>query len=1145
MPEHPASPTLASACHVFAQAPGPEFQNVQLSLNLGESRAVAHLQTAWQQVASQHAAFHASFSRAATGETLIRQTTESQIAWTTLDWKTVAPAEIPSRWQALLAEDARQPFDLASPPLLRIQAIELPGGHCHQLVTFPKLLLDEDTLFHVVCEWLEVLEGRPPQEPSAPPAAPSATPAVSDWWARFFSRSTIPLTLAIQPPRQPDPATPLRQENTVLLDRDTSRDVKSLCQRLGIEPRDVFLAVWTLVLVRLSPDGAGLLLSPSAHDNLLPCQPPLPPDTRIESWLRDVARSEKDRSEHSTIGLERTLLLADPPRRLRDFSAAFFWAPPPLNDRIHDVFPRWINFDAKLSSRSQFPLTLQVRDGNRFAIQLETDPSLCPQEEAAALMERLTGTLTALLENPGGTPGEISILTESERPTFGIAAPAPRQSPPPSPVEVAFAAIAKNQPDALAVTGPGEGALSFSELDSHANSLASWLRAENLADGWNIGVCLTPTPWLPVAVLGILRAGDTCVPVEHRSSAEWLAARLESSDVELVICDSGTASIFDGTTRRLLVLDREWELVASSPASVTDPAPQKFAFLLNGTASDPAPDLCAFTPAFLAAACQEGIRLLEMAPDDRIPLLAAAGTGAFVETLLCPLLSGATLVLPEENDPLASATQSATHLRLSATQWRVLISRFLRTGKSLPDTLRTVCVETDTTLPVIRNAWNQRNPEGRVRLVAVFSPAGLSGAGLRVFPTEHSGPLWPAGLPGPGVHACLRDPAGQPLPPHHPGRLEMRFAHQDDKPFSHPAWRDRSGAYHFVPAPHAAVEEAFASLPEVLDVHASTVEENGRPLTAVWTVLRTPSAQISPETSRSAAQHLPASLRPAFVLSVSEFPLTPGGRIHDTQLPRPTLAPAQAKVAAQTEEKPAEPAVPTVPADEWDPLVLLQKTPEAPVLFLIHDFAGSPDTYRSLATLLREDWTLYATTARGLHQPSACHRTVETEAAALVEAVCLLDPDGPFHLCGYGYGAILAMEMARQLRIAGRQVPYLALVGSRPPETETRPDWRKTLTRVFSIGSAKSPPPAIPSTPVAATHQSALEAYRAKPLAGPAGIILGSDMGRDVEAAWLEVVPEAIVESVSHPSAQLLTDPAVKRLSVLLRQWTVPAADGE
>src|SRR5690606_23331688 len=127
-----------------------------------------------------------------------------------------------------------------------------------------------------------------------------------------------------------------------------------------------------------------------------------------------------------------------------------------------------------------------------------------------------------------------------------------------------------------------------------------------------------------------------------------------------------------------------------------------------------------------------------------IPLLAAAGTGAFVETLLCSLLSGATLILPEENDPLAVVTQNVTHLRLSAAQWRVLAARFLRAKEPLPESLRTLCIETDSPVPATQAASGQLSADGRVREIFFFSPAGLSGAALRVFPAEQSGPPLPA-----------------------------------------------------------------------------------------------------------------------------------------------------------------------------------------------------------------------------------------------------------------------------------------------------------------------------------------------------------------------------------------------------------------
>ena len=1134
MPEAAASPSLATAWFLHAAAPDATFQNVQISLSLGETCPIGHLREAWQKVINARGILRSSFPKSATGEILHRQHETADISWSALNWTDVPPAELAPRWQALLEEDAHAPFDPSTPRLLRFQAIELPGGHCQLLVTYPKLLLDEDAIFHLLCEWLETLQGATPQagEDSAAPSAPS--PATADWWSRFFSPAPEALVFEVYPKPLSTAEASLRQENDILLDRETSRELKSFCQRLGLSPRDVFLAVWSLVLGRLSSREGALLLADCTEGNLLPFLPVTSHSTPVEIWLRDVAKGEEERARNSSISLERALVLAEPSRKLREFPAAFLWAPPLLNDRIHDVFPRWINFDAKVVSHSQFPLTLQVRDGNRFLLQLETDPALCPPAQAETLLQRVTRTISNILENPAQNVGALSMLTEAESQALKTPSPAPASRQAES-VELQIAATAARQPETLAITGPNDADLSFAELDSHARSLAAWLRHENLADGWNIAVCLTPTPWLPVAVLGILRAGDTCVPLDSHSAPAWLAGKIESSDVEMIICDSRTAPFFDGLSRRLLIIDQQWETIAPSTGEGGSTT-QKDAFLLTGTASDAPPALRSFSPGFLAAACQESIALWKLESGHRVPLLATPGTGAFVETLLCSLMAGATLVLPEENDPLAIVENgSPTHLRLSHGQWRVLATRLQQTSTSLPQSLRVVCVENTDASAGQPASWHPQN-SGHATGIFFYSPAGLSGAAVGVLSDPDHPPLRDSliGSPGPGVKASLLDPAGQSLPPHYPGRLEITFSQNDAEPFSLPAWRDSSGMFHYVSSENPAAQ-SLREHPEISDAHCALLTTGGRHEAGAWVILRPGSAA----TPAQLLQFLPQNQRPDFLLIVTEFPLTSAGNLDETRLPRPKAIPA---TASRPETKSSPPPSPA--AKDWEPLVLLHKSPDAPLLFLVHDFEGEPQKYRTLAGLLKDDWTLYGTTARGLPNPSACHLTVETEAAALVESICLLDPVGPFHLFGYGFGAVLAMEMARQLRIAGRQVPYLALCGSRPPKNAAPDDWKRTLSRVFSFGAGKnSPLPSPVSSPVAAAHLTALQNYRAQPLSGPAGIILGTDMGREVEDAWAECAPEAFVETISCPAAQMLTEPSVKRLVVIMREWAVSVSD--
>ena len=64
--------------------------------------------------------------------------------------------------------------------------------------------------------------------------------------------------------------------------------------------------------------------------------------------------------------------------------------------------------------------------------------------------------------------------------------------------------------------------------------------------------------------------------------------------------------------------------------------------------------------------------------------------------------------------------------------------------------------------------------------------------------------------------------------------------------------------------------------------------------------------------------------------------------------------------------------------------------------------------------------------ARGFAAGDAPHATVEAMAAEYRRAVKARQPNGPYYLCGYSSGGLVAFEMARRLRESGDEV---ALVG--------------------------------------------------------------------------------------------------------------------
>ena len=107
-------------------------------------------------------------------------------------------------------------------------------------------------------------------------------------------------------------------------------------------------------------------------------------------------------------------------------------------------------------------------------------------------------------------------------------------------------------------------------------------------------------------------------------------------------------------------------------------------------------------------------------------------------------------------------------------------------------------------------------------------------------------------------------------------------------------------------------------------------------------------------------------------------------------------------------------------------LVPLQVGGSLPPLFCMHAGAGTILFYQELARELGPDQPLYALQAQGLYGTHPPHSTVEEMAAHYIREMRTIQPQGPYALGGFCFGAILAFEMAQQLRAQGQGVGLLA-----------------------------------------------------------------------------------------------------------------------
>ena len=127
-------------------------------------------------------------------------------------------------------------------------------------------------------------------------------------------------------------------------------------------------------------------------------------------------------------------------------------------------------------------------------------------------------------------------------------------------------------------------------------------------------------------------------------------------------------------------------------------------------------------------------------------------------------------------------------------------------------------------------------------------------------------------------------------------------------------------------------------------------------------------------------------------------------------------------------------------------LAPVRRDGSAPPLFLVHSILGELTWLPMLAHELDERWPLYGFAAPGLNSDEPFFTSLQAMAAAYLEGVRQLQPQGPYVLGGYSFGGIVAFEMTRQLQQAGERVDALVLIDSfvpHPAMKQRLDDWMR------------------------------------------------------------------------------------------------------
>lgn len=529
-------------------------------------------------------------------------------------------------------------------------------------------------------------------------------------------------------------------------------------------------------------------------------------------------------------------------------------------------------------------------------------------------------------------------------------------------VPEAFVEQTRRTPEAVAVTD-GRTHLTYGRLLTEASALASGLSVGGTRPRTPVGVCLTRSPRLVVAVLGILLSGRAYVPLDVSYPERRLRHMVEDSGVSLVLCQERTRdAVPDRRTSGERVERVLLDTATATPVhEVLDAVPvgaDDLAYILYTSGSTGLPKGVAMSHGPLA-------RLIDWHRSTGEPQ-AGLATAQFApisfdvsfQEIFSTLCAGGTLVLIDEEtrrDPDALLTllseQHVTRLFLPAAALHQIALRATHgsTGVRLRDI---VCAGEQLQVTQAVREWLSSMPG--CRLHNHYGPTEshvVTAHTLDGMPVDWPD-LPPIGRPLPHVRVLLLGENGHPVPDGEPGELYLggpcladgylgrldltaeRFGKGADGIRRYRtgdiAVRRPDGTLEYLGRADSQVkvrghrvetgeiELALTTHPDIAESCVATMPDRAGQQQLVAYVVPAPGAPengaAEPVTlrfvqkwHRHLAEWLPEFMRPPTFVVLDRLPLTPSGKVDRAALPapntaRPALATAFVPPMTPTEE---------------------------------------------------------------------------------------------------------------------------------------------------------------------------------------------------------------------------------------------------
>ena len=661
-------------------APGVPVYNEPVTIYRDGPLDMAVLEKSFVEILRRHEAWRTTFD-VVLGEPVQIVQPVPALNLPLLDLRGLPESERNAAALRAVTEDARRPFDLKQCPLLRAKVVRLADEEYRIYITLHHLIFDGLSIYQVFLpELAKLYAAFSLREPSPLPELPIQYADFAGWQRNYLRDGILSqhldywrtklagdLPVLDLPTDHPRPAVQTFQGaiQSLHLPSHLSRQLKALSKKESSTLFITLLAAFKTLLHRYSGQDDLLIgtvagsRKRSEFESLLGCfQNPVvlrtdfsgsPSFSQVLNRVRETALGAL---QHDEVPFE---LVVKELHAERDLSrnplvqVAFTLVPQTAAPQ-----PGWRagQWDVETGA-AKFDLYLEMeQEGDGLAARFMYRSDLFLPETIERLMANFTTLLEAIVAHPDQTVETLPLLTARERQQLLVEWNNTKVEYPAGLLVHDLVHLAATQSlTATAVAYAGQ-TLTYRELEARSGRLAQELTRSGVGRETVVGLYFERSIEMVVAILGVLKAGAACLPLDPAYPADRLAFMLAETQAPILLTHSGLKTQLPAHRAQVIFVDanqdssaKEDRNVDSAPLQAADP--DSVAYLIYTSGSTGQPKGVRVTHRGLVNSTLAR-KTYYREPLTSFLLLSSFTFDSALAGIFWTLASGGTLVLPED-----------------------------------------------------------------------------------------------------------------------------------------------------------------------------------------------------------------------------------------------------------------------------------------------------------------------------------------------------------------------------------------------------------------------------------------------------------------------------------------------------------------